>query len=52
MAELISSCAALRATGGPGDGEAWVEAARSLGGDPAPADVERALERHLVRVAP
>ena len=51
MAELISSCAALRATGATGDGEAWVEAARSLGGEPARADVERALERHLVRVA-
>jgi hypothetical protein len=51
MAELISSCAALRATGAPGDGEAWVDAARSLGGDPARPDVERALERHLARVA-
>jgi hypothetical protein len=52
MAELISRCAALRATSATGDGEAWVDAARSLGGEPAPADVERALVRHLARVAP
>jgi hypothetical protein len=52
MAELISSCAAIRATGAFGDGQAWVEAARSLGGDPVSADVERSLERHLARVAP
>ena len=51
MAELISSCAAIRATGASGDGEAWVAAARSLGGDPERTDVERALERHLARVA-
>jgi hypothetical protein len=50
MAELISRCAALRATGAPGDGEAWVDAARSLGGEPEPAEVARALERHLARV--
>ena len=50
MAELISRCAALRATGEQGDGDAWVDAARSLGGDPARADVDRALERHLARV--
>jgi len=52
MAELISRCAALRATGAAGDGNAWVDAACSLGGEPAPGDVERALERHLARVAP
>jgi hypothetical protein len=50
MAELISRCAALRATGEPGDGEAWVDAARSLGGDPVRDDVERALQLHLARV--
>jgi len=50
MAELISRCAALRAAAADGDGEAWVEAARSLGGDPAHADVEAALARHLARV--
>jgi hypothetical protein len=49
MAELISSCAALRAAGEPGDGEAWVEAARALGGSPADADVAGALARHAAR---
>ena len=34
LAELISRCAALRADGAAGDGEAWVEAARALGGAP------------------
>jgi len=52
MAELISRCAALRATGAAGDGKAWVDAACSLGGEPAPGDAERALERHLARVEP
>ncbi len=33
MAELISRCSALRAAGEPGEGAAWVEAARSLGGE-------------------
>ena len=51
MAELISRCAALRARGADGDGDAWVDAASSLGGEPAPADdVERALRLHLARV--
>ena len=52
MAELISRCAALRARGSPGDAEAWVDAVCSLGGAPAPIDVERAIERHLARVEP
>jgi hypothetical protein len=53
MAELISSCAALRADGGAaGDGEAWVGAVRSLGGAPSEAGVERALAWHCGRVAP
>src|SRR5262249_43448357 len=46
MAELISTCAALRAAGRAGDGEAWVEAARSLGGEPAEPQVAEALSRH------
>ncbi|HZO97753.1 MAG TPA: hypothetical protein VFB42_10320 [Gaiellaceae bacterium] len=50
MAELISRCASLRAAGEGGDGEAWVDAARALGGDPEPADVERAIGRHSARV--
>jgi hypothetical protein len=50
MAELISRCAALRATGSAGDGEAWVDAARTLGGAPDDAAIDQALERHLARV--
>jgi hypothetical protein len=50
MAELISRCAALRAEGAAGDGEAWVAAARSLGGDPDEGEVEEALDRHSARV--
>ena len=49
MAELISSCAALRAAGELGDGDAWVRAARALGGAPAEADIARALARHAER---
>ncbi len=52
MAELISSCAALRAGGAVGDGDAWVEAARGLGGTPSGDAVGRALARHCGRVAP
>jgi len=51
MAELISHCAALRADGASGDGEAWVEAVRRLGGAPDGDAVERALARHCGRVA-
>jgi hypothetical protein len=50
MASLIARCAALRADATLGDGEAWVEAARALGGDPGEADVADALARHLDRV--
>ena len=51
MADLISTCAALRAAGGAGDGDAWVAAARELGGEPAEDAVERALAEHCGRVA-
>jgi hypothetical protein len=51
MADLIATCAALRAAHGDGDGDAWVEAARRLGGEPAGEEVARALARHSVRVA-
>ena len=51
MAELISQCAALRATGAEGDGEAWIDAVRSLGGEPAPDEVAQAVSRHSARVA-
>jgi len=52
LAELISRCAALRAAGEPGDGEAWVDAARALGGRPDDAEVTEALRLHAGRVAP
>jgi hypothetical protein len=52
MAELISRCAALRATGGAGDADAWVDAARALGGDPGAGETARALALHSARVAP
>jgi hypothetical protein len=52
LADLISRCAALRADGEPGDGDAWVEAARALGGEPADTAVQRALARHRARIAP
>jgi hypothetical protein len=46
MAELISRCASLRAAGQDGDGEAWVDATRSLGGEPSGDQVAAALRRH------
>ncbi len=52
LAELISRCAALRADGLPGDGQAWVDAARALGGDPDDDTVADALARHSDRVRP
>jgi len=51
LAELISRCAALRADRATGDGEAWVDATRALGGAPADDEIEHALARHSVRVA-
>jgi len=50
LAELISTCAHLRAEQAAGDGEAWVDAVRLLGGDPAPDTVERALAVHASRL--
>jgi hypothetical protein len=52
MADLISRCAALRADGTPGDGDAWVDAARRLGGEADAAAVAVARARHSARVAP
>jgi hypothetical protein len=51
LSDLISRCAALRAACLPGDGEAWVDAARELGGADDAGAVARALERHSARVA-
>ena len=50
LAELISTCAHLRAEQAPGDGEAWIGAVRRLGGDPAPDVVEQALAAHASRL--
>ena len=50
LAELISTCAALRAEDEPGDGDAWVGCARRLGGDPDGAAVSSALGAHAERV--
>jgi hypothetical protein len=50
LAELISDCARLRAEGEDGDGQAWLEAAVSLGPQPSDAAVaERALAAHHAR---
>ncbi|HEX4930073.1 MAG TPA: hypothetical protein VFV62_05120 [Gaiellaceae bacterium] len=50
LAELISTCAHLRAEHAAGDGGAWVDAVRRLGGDPAPGSVERAILMHAGRL--
>jgi hypothetical protein len=50
LAELISTCAHLRAEQVTGDGEAWVAAARRLGGDPGSKAVEEALAAHASRL--
>jgi hypothetical protein len=49
MAELISRCASLRAAGESGDGEAWVDAARALGGEPTGDEIASALRLHVAR---
>ena len=49
LAELIATCAALRAERRAGDGDAWVAASRKLGGDPLPDLVARALDAHARR---
>jgi len=50
LAELISTCAHLRAEQAAGDGEAWVDAVRTLGGDPGFGDIEQALAAHASRL--
>ena len=50
LAELISTCAALRADGEPGDGGAWVACVRRLGGELDGAAVSRSLAAHDKRV--
>ena len=51
LAELISRCAALPADGSAGDGDAWIDAARGLGGASDADAIARALELHSARVA-
>jgi len=51
LADLIARCAALRADGAQGDGAAWIDAARALGGSPTDGEVASALELHSARVA-
>ena len=50
LATLISTCAHLRADGADGDGDAWLEAVRRLGGSPGPAQGEAALAAHARRL--
>ncbi len=50
LAELISTCAHLRAEEGEGDGQAWLDAVRRLGGDPGAGDLEQALAAHAGRL--
>ena len=52
MSQLISQCAALRAASAPGDADAWVNAARALGGDPDDDGIALAVARHTARLAP
>ena len=49
LAELISTCAQLRAEGASGDGEAWAETARKLGGTADAGAVSAALVAHADR---
>ena len=50
LAELISTCAHLRAEQAEDDGEAWIDAVRRLGGDPDEASVARTLVTHRSRL--
>ena len=50
LAELISTCAALRAEDEPGDGDAWVGCVRRLGADPDGGSVAGSLAAHAERV--
>jgi hypothetical protein len=50
LAELISICAHLRAERAEGDGDAWIEAVRRLGGHPDGETVASALAGHSRRL--
>jgi len=51
LAELISTCAGLRAEGEPGDGAAWLDAVTRLGGSTDPAAAAQALSMHDARLS-
>jgi hypothetical protein len=48
LAELISTCSALRAESAEGDGEAWIAMTRRVGGDLDGADLALAAHAKLV----
>ena len=50
LAELICTCAALRAEGRPGAAEAWIGCALRLGGEPGRDALERSRAAHADRV--
>jgi hypothetical protein len=50
LAELISTCAHLRAEQAEGDGDAWVDAVRRLGGAPDAPSIARTLVTHQSRL--
>ena len=50
LAELISTCAAFRAQDEPGDGDAWIECVRRLGGERDGEAESRSLAAHADRV--
>ena len=50
LAELISTCAHLRAEQADGDADAWIDAVRRLGGDPDAGAVSEALAAHAARL--
>lgn len=47
LADLIARCAALRADGAGGDGDAWLAATRALGGSPSADAAATALALHF-----
>ncbi|MGZ8783721.1 MAG: hypothetical protein ACXWZB_09525 [Gaiellaceae bacterium] len=50
LAELISTCAALRAEDRQGDDDAWLDCVRRLGGEPDESEVDQARAAHAKRL--
>jgi hypothetical protein len=50
LAELISTCAALRAESAPGDADAWLACVRILGAEPSDGELEPILAAHAQRL--